>query len=124
MIKIFFIVLLAVSISAFGYAPAYADSVDAVVVEGDHCVVSEAASGVGVPLMTEDTYKVQANKNIVEAVCHFNIPEGATKPKRALTNKNLNCKITPKDGPDFMADDAHVVVTPGGQAVLTCKYNP
>ena len=124
MIKIFLIAVLALSISASGYTPSYADSVDADVIEGDYCVVSAAASGVGVPLRTEDTYKIQTNKNIVNAVCHFNIPEGANVPERALTNKELNCRITTIDGAVLMADDANVVVTPGGKSVLTCKYKP
>jgi len=120
--RVLFILLLSLSISALGYALTYADSVDADVIEGDRCVVSEAASGVGVPLITE-TYKVNVNKNNVEAVCQFNIPQEGNEPKKALTNKNLNCRITTIDGAVFMADDAHVVVTPGGQAVLTCKYS-
>lgn len=120
--KIFFIVALALSISAFGYSLTYADSVDADVIEGDHCVVSRAASGVDVPLMTYDTYKVNVNKKNATAICNFNIPEEGEELKKAWTSKNLNCRITTVDGEILMADDAHVVATPDGQAVLTCKY--
>ena len=122
MIKLFFIVALTLSTSAFGYSLTYAASVDADVIMGDHCVVNQAASGVDVPLMTFDTYKVTKNKNNVNAVCNFNIPEEGTDLKRAVTNRDLNCRITFGDGSQIMADDAHVVTTPGGKAVLTCKY--
>ena len=122
MIRIFFIILIALSMSVFINTAAHA--VGAVVIEDDHCVLGdgEDASGLTVGLYTMDYQKEVTPSGNVKLVCKFNIPEGK-EPQKSLQKRGFACKIDTGDG-IVMTTDTHSVATPGGRAMLTCKYKP
>lgn len=118
--KILYMLLLFVSISAFGYSPAHA--IGAVVLENDHCVLDGDASALGVSLMTYEVTKEVTPQGTIQLVCVFNIPEGA-EPDQAERTEEISCRIPTSNGSVYTTDTL-LVITPGGRAVLTCKYTP
>ncbi len=118
--KIFLILLIALSVLTFGNSLAHA--IGAVVIEDEHCVLGEDASGLDVGLYTTDYQKEITPNGNVKVVCNFNIPEGHDSPK-TLKKSGFSCKVSTGDG-TVTTTDTLSVTTPGGKAVLTCKYKP
>ncbi len=120
--KILFLFLLALCISAFANSSAHA--VGAVVIQDEQCVLGEEASGLTAGLITRNTVTTETPSGIVKSVCTFNIPAGSEPDKKAERYSGFSCKIPNADGPPVITYDTHLVMTPGGTAVLTCKYKP
>jgi hypothetical protein len=114
--KIFLIVLVALSISALGYSRAHAFG--AVVVKGEQCVIETAASGLAVPLFTSNTHEQITPSGVANLICIFNIK--GNEPSSKIENTGFSCDIPGAE----VTEDTRFVATPGGRAVLTCRYNP
>ena len=115
----FLVILIAFSIIALGNSLVHA--VGATIVEDTQCVLGSDASGLDVDLFTTDYQKTITPSGNVIAVCRFNIPEGQEPQKKALKMREFSCKVSTPDGIE-MTSNTLSVATPGGQAVLTCKY--
>lgn len=82
------------------------------------CSTCAAALGLGAPLQTFDARTVATSSGNVTLQCHFDVPEGFA-PARALRPESPGCGTA--FGP---ANKVNIVITPGGQARLTCQVSP
>jgi hypothetical protein len=121
--RIFIILLFSFSIVTLGTSFSHAaGSVDAVVLENSHCVLDGDASSIGIPLITYEVIKEVTPKGNARLICIFNIPQGALDKAERIKDE-ISCRI-PTDNGSVYTTDTLLVSTPGGKAVLTCKYKP
>jgi hypothetical protein len=95
----------------------YAQSTNgAAVVKEFGCILTSAASGLDIDLLTNETTHAVNTPNGKSLVkCHFDIPVGH-EPKKAIVNEGFDCNtflgVTTK---------SQSVCSPGGHCDLTCQ---
>lgn len=112
--------LLVASLAAFGASAVNADSANSAEIATDQfCQCATCGNALGTsPLQTFDARAVKTSSGNVTLQCHFDVPQGFA-PSKALRPVSTGCGT-----PFGSANKIDIVISPGGQAKLTCQVSP
>lgn len=96
---------------------AFAEDEGAAVYQDFRCSLSTVATGLPQKLFTQQSHATKTPSGNSVVVCHFDVPEGLA-PSEAIVNEGLVCNT-----PAGRANKMRVVITPSGEATLTCHVN-